>query len=178
MLDEPVELERIRSNTGWVLCWPHLDFTKFLVEKDRECQDTLTEETWRIKNRQQCAEQAKDTFAQLKELVLDAIDQFKRKQEAECLRKKEEDEKYRRDIQRQSEQCGRDNAQSHSMQLSRREHSTARSSSRTRLMTQDEQPRKRIDRKQAFGQSMGGSEVKDIHHGSTPGEKVPDAYSE
>ena len=34
VLDEPVELERIRSNTGWVLCWPHLDYAKFLVEKD------------------------------------------------------------------------------------------------------------------------------------------------
>ena len=52
VLDEPVELKRIRSNTGWVLCLPHLDYTKFLVEKDQECQDALTEETWRIKNRQ------------------------------------------------------------------------------------------------------------------------------
>ena len=60
------------------------------------------EETRRIKNWQRCAEQAKDTFAQLKELVLNAINQFKRKQEAEHLRKKEEDEKYRRDIWRQS----------------------------------------------------------------------------
>ena len=34
VLDEPVELERIRSNTGRVLCWPHLDYTKFLVEKE------------------------------------------------------------------------------------------------------------------------------------------------
>ena len=52
VLDEPVELKRIRSNTGWVLCQPHLDYAKFLVEKKRECQDALTEETWRIKNRQ------------------------------------------------------------------------------------------------------------------------------
>ena len=178
VLDEPVELEGIRSNTGWVLCRPHLDYAKFLVEKEQERQDALTEETWRIKNRQRCAEQAKDTFAQLKELVLDTIDQFKTKQEAKHLRKKEEDEKYRRDIRRRSEQCGRDNAQSHSMQSSRREHSTARSSSRTQPMTQDEQPQKRIDRKRAFGQSMGGSEVKDTHHGSAPGEKVPDAHSE
>ena len=37
VLDEPVELERIRSNTGWVLYWPHLDYAKFLVEKEREC---------------------------------------------------------------------------------------------------------------------------------------------
>ena len=50
VLDEPVELERIWSNTGWVLCWPHLDYAKFLVEKERECQDTMTEGTWRIKN--------------------------------------------------------------------------------------------------------------------------------
>ena len=34
VLDEPVELERIRSNTGWVLCQPHLDYAKFLVEKE------------------------------------------------------------------------------------------------------------------------------------------------
>ena len=178
VLDEPVELERIRSNTGWVLCWPHLDYGKFLVEKDRECQDALTEETWRIKNWQQCAEQAKDTFAQLKESVLDAIDQFKRKQEAEHLRKKEEDKKYRRDIRRQSEQCGRDNAQSHSTQSSRREHSTGRSLSQTWPMTQDEQRWRRIDRKRAFGQSTSGSEVKDTHHGSAPEEKVPEAHSE
>ena len=45
-------------------------------------------------------------------------------------------------------------------------------------MTQDEQPRKRIDRKQAFSQSTGGSEVKDTHHGSTPGEKGSDTHSE
>ena len=98
VLDEPVELERIRSNTGWVLCRPHLDYAKFLVEKERECQDTLMEETWRIRNQQRCAAQARDTFAQLKELVLDGIDQFRRKQEAESLRKKEEDEKYQKDI--------------------------------------------------------------------------------
>ena len=136
------------------------------------------EETWRIKNWQQCAKQAKDTSAQLKELVLNAIDQFKRKQEAEHLRKKEGDQKNRRDIRCQSEQHGRDNAWSRSTQSSRREQSTARSSSRTRPMTQDKQPQKRIDRKQAFGQSTGGSEVKDTHHGSAPGEKVPDAHSE
>ena len=117
-------------------------------------------------------------FAKLKELVLNGIDQFKRKQEAESLRKKEEDEKYRKDIQCQSEQHGRYNAQSHSMQLSRREESTARSLSRSQPMTQEEQPRKRIDRKQAFGQSKGGSEVKDTHHGSAPGEKGSDAHSE
>ena len=64
------------------------------------------------------------------------------------------------------------------MQSSRREHSTARSSSRTRPMTQDEQPPKKIDRKQAFGQSMGSSEVKDIQHGSVLREKVPDVHSE
>ena len=178
VLDEPVELKRIRSNTGWVLCRPHLDYAKFLVEEERECQDALTEETWRIKNWQWCAEQAKDTFAQLKELVLDAIDQFKRKQEAEHLRKKEEDEKNRRDIWHWSEQCGRDNAWSRCMQSSRREHSMARSLSRTWPMTQDEQPQKRIDRKRAFGQSTGGSEVKDIHQGSAQGEKVPDTHSE
>ena len=178
VLDEPVELERIRSNTGWVLCWPHLDYANFLVEKDQECQDTLTEETWRIKNRQWCAEQAKDTFAQLKELVLNAINQFKRKQEAKHLRKKEEDKKYRRDIRCQSEQHGRDNAWSHSTQSLRRGYTMARSSSQTWLMNQDNQPRRRIDRKRAFGQSTGGSEVKDTHHGSTPEEKVPEAHSE
>ena len=113
VLDEPVELKRIRSNTGWVLCWPHLDYTKFLVEKEGEHQDALTEEMWRIKNQQQYAVQAKDMFAQLKELVLNGIDQFKRKQGAERLRKKEEDEKHQRDIRRWSEQCGRDNARSH-----------------------------------------------------------------
>ena len=64
------------------------------------------------------------------------------------------------------------------MQSSRREQSTARSSSRSRPMTQDKQPRKRIDRKRAFGQSTGGSEVKDTHHGSTPGEKGSDTQSE
>ena len=34
VLDEPVELKRIRSNTGWVLCQPHLDYANFLVEKE------------------------------------------------------------------------------------------------------------------------------------------------
>ena len=34
VLDELVELERIRSNTVWVLCWPHLNYAKFLVEKE------------------------------------------------------------------------------------------------------------------------------------------------
>ena len=178
VLDEPVELERIRSNTGWVLCQPHLDYGKFLVEKDRECQDALMKETWRIKNRQCCTEQAKDTFAQLKESVLDTIDQFKRKQEAKHLRKREEDEKYRRDIRCRSEQRGRDNARSHSTQSSRREHSMGRSSSWTQPMTQDKQPRRRIDRKRAFSQPTGGSEVKDIQHGSAQKEKVPEAHSE
>ena len=64
------------------------------------------------------------------------------------------------------------------MQLSRREQSTARSLSRSQPVTQDEQPQKRIDRKQAFSQSTGGSEAKDTHHGSTPGEKGSDAQSE
>ena len=50
VLDEPEKLERIRSNTGWVLCRPHLEYAKFLVEKERECQDALMEETWRIRN--------------------------------------------------------------------------------------------------------------------------------
>ena len=40
----------------------------------------------------------------------------------------------------------------------------ARSSSRSQPLTQDEQPQRRIDRKQAFGQSTGGLEVKDTHH--------------
>ena len=178
VLDEPVELKRIRSNTGLLLCRPHLDYGKFLVEKDWECQDAQTEETWRIKNQQRCAKQAKDTFAQLKESVLDAIDQFKRKQEAEHLRKKEEDEKCRRDIWHHSEQCGRDNALSHSTQSSRREDSTGRSTSQTRPMTQDEQPSSKIDRKWAFGQSIGISDVKDTHHRGAQKEKVPDAHSE
>ena len=26
VLDEPVEIERIRSNTSWVLCWPQLNY--------------------------------------------------------------------------------------------------------------------------------------------------------
>ena len=95
VLDEPVELERIRSNTGWVLCWPQLNYGTFVVEKEQECPDALTEETWRIKNHQQCTEEAKDTFTQLKEAVLNAIKQSKRKQEAERLRRKEEDEKCR-----------------------------------------------------------------------------------
>ena len=178
VLDEPVELERIRSNTGWVLCQPHLDYAKFLVEKERERQDALTEETWRIKNRQWCAVQAKDMFAQLKELVLNGIDQFRRKQEAKHLRKKEEDEKYQKDIRCWSEQRGRDNAQSRAMESSRRELSMARSSSRSQPLTQDEQPRRKIDRKRAFGQSTGGLEVKDTHHGNAPGEKGSDAQSE
>ena len=178
VLDELVELERIMSNTGWVLCWPHLDYGQFLVEKDWECQDVLMEEAWRIKNQQRCTEQAKNTFPQLNESVLDTIEQFKRKQEAECLRKKEEDEKYRRDIRCHSEQCRRDNAQSHSTQSSRREDSTGRSMSQTQPMTWDEQPRRRIDRKQAFGQSTSVSEVKDTHHGGAQKEKVPDAHSE
>ena len=110
--------------------------------------------------------------------MLDGIDQFRRKQEAEHLRKKEEDEKYRKDIQRRSEQCGRDNAQSHAMLSSRREQSTARSSSRSQPLTQDEQPRRKIDRKRAFSQSTGGLEVKDTHHGNAPGEKGSDAQSE
>ena len=48
VLDEPVELERIRSNTGWVLCWPSLDYDKYVLDKDQENQDSLMEETWRI----------------------------------------------------------------------------------------------------------------------------------
>ena len=64
------------------------------------------------------------------------------------------------------------------MQSSRREHSIARSLSRTQPMAKYEQPQRRIDRKWAFGQSTGGSEVKDTHHGSAPGEKVPEVHSE
>ena len=116
-------------------------------------------------------------FAQLKELVLDGIDQFS-KQEAECLKKKEEDEKYQKDIRHWSEQRGRNNARSHATQSSRREQSMARSSSKSRPLTQDEQHRRRIDRKWAFGQSTGGSEVKDTYHGNAPGEKGSDAQSE
>ena len=108
--------------------------------------------------------------------MLDCIDQFRRKQEAEHLRKKE-DEKYQ-DILHQSEQRGRDNARSRATQSSRREQSMARSSSRSRPLSQDEQPRRRIDRKRAFGQSTGGSEVKDTHHGNAPGEKGSDTQFE
>ena len=91
MLDEQVELKRIRSNTSWVLCQPKLEYGEFVVEKERECQDALTEETWQIKNWQLCATVAKDTFDKLKETVLDAIEQYKRKQEAEWLKKKEDE---------------------------------------------------------------------------------------
>ena len=168
VLDEPVELERIRSNTGWVLCWPHLDYTKFLVEKEWEFKDALMEETWRIRGQQWCATQAKDTFTWLKELVLNGIDQFKKKQEAECLRKKEQDERYRKDIWCQSEQHGRDNARSRTSQSSRREESKIRFSSRSRPSTRDEPTWRKIDRKWAFSQSTDRSEVKDIHHGKAP----------
>ena len=161
---------------GAVLAPPRL--RQVSCGKGIECQDAIMEKTWRIKNRQQCAVQAKDTFAQLKELVLDSIDQFRRKHEAECLRKKEEDEKYQKDIRHRSEQHGRDNARSCAMQSSRREQSMARSSSRSQPSTQDKQPRRKIDRKRAFGQSTGGSEVKDTHHGNAPGEKGWDAQSE
>ena len=68
------------------------------MEKERECKDALTEEMWRIRGQQRFTIQAKDTFAWLKELVLNGINQFKKKQEAKCLRKKEQDERYRRDI--------------------------------------------------------------------------------
>ena len=54
----------------------------------------------------------------------------------------------------------------------------ARSSSRSQPLTQDEQPRRKIDRKWAFGQSTGGSEVTDTHHGNSPGEKGSKAQSE
>ena len=64
------------------------------------------------------------------------------------------------------------------LQSSRREQSMARSLSRSCPLTQDEQPLRRIDRKRAFGQSTGGLEVKDTHHGNTPGEKGSDAQSE
>ena len=178
VLDEPVELKKIRSNTGWVLCRPHLEYAKFLVEKEWELQDALTEEMWRIRNWQWCATQAKDTFTQLKELLLEGINQFKRKQEAERLRKKEQDERYWKDIQHRSEQHGRDNARSHPMQSSRRVESTTRSSSRFRPSTKDEQPRRKIDRKRAFGQSTNHSEVKDIHHGKAPGNEGAVAQSE
>ena len=178
VLDELVELERIRSNTGWVLCQPQLNYSEFVVEKEWKCQDALTEETWRIKNRQRCAEEAKDMFAQFKESVLDAIEQYKRKQEAEELRRKEEDEKYRQEIQCQLEQQGRDNAWSHSTHSSRRESSSGRSAFWTQPTSHDEQPQRRIDRKWAFGQSTSVPEVKDIHQGSALEEKVQGAHTE
>ena len=117
-------------------------------------------------------------FAQLKELVLDSIDQFKRKQEAERLRKKEQDERYWKDIRHRSEQCGRDNAQSRPTQSSRREESRTRSSSRSRPSIKDEPPQRKIDRKQAFSQSTDRSEVKDIHHGKAPGNEGAVTQSE
>ena len=84
----------------------------------------------------------------------------------DMLRKREQDKKYRKDIRRWSEQCGRDNAQSHPGESS----PWLGPSSRSQPSTQDEQPRRKIDRKRAFGQSTGGSEVKDTHHGNAPGE--------
>ena len=45
-------------------------------------------------------------FAWLKELVLDGIGQFKRKQEAKHLRKKEQDERYWKDIRCWSDATG------------------------------------------------------------------------
>ena len=45
VLEEQMELERIRSNTSWVLCQPKLEYGEFVVEKEWECQDALTEET-------------------------------------------------------------------------------------------------------------------------------------
>ena len=94
MLDERVELERIQSNTGWVLCRPKLDYSELVIEKEHERKDALMEEAWRIKNHQCTEREARDTFAQLEEAVIDAIKQFKRKEEAEQIWKKEEDEKY------------------------------------------------------------------------------------
>ena len=46
-----------------------------------------------------------------------------------------------------------------------------RSSSRSQPSTRDEPPRRKIDRKWAFGQSTDHSEVKDIHHGKAPGSE-------
>ena len=54
----------------------------------------------------------------------------------------------------------------------------ARFSSKSWPLTQDEQPWRKIDRKRAFGQSTGGSEVTDTHHGNAPGGKGLDAQSE
>ena len=76
------ELERIRSNTGWVLCQPKLKYSELVLEREHKRQDALMEEAWRITNRQSTEKEVKDTFAQLKEIVLDAIKQFKKKQEA------------------------------------------------------------------------------------------------
>ena len=87
-----MELERIRSNTGWVLCQPKLNYSELVIEKECERQDALMEEVWRIKNRQRTEREARDMFAQLEEAVVDAIKQFKRKEEAKQIWKKEEDE--------------------------------------------------------------------------------------
>ena len=76
------------------------------------------------------------------------------------------------------EQQGRDNARSHSTHSSRREGSTSRSASGTWATTRDEQPRRRIDRKRAFGQSTSVSEVKDAHQGSALKEKVQGTRTE
>ena len=178
MLDELVELKRIRSNTSWVLCQPQLNYGKFVAEKEWERQDALTEEAWRIKNCQRCAMEAKDTFAQLKEIVLDAIKQFKRKQEVERLRRNEEDEKYRWEVWCRWEWWGRDNAWSHSAHSSRRESSSSRSASQTQPTTHDEQPWRRIDRKQTFGQSTSVPEVKDAHQESALEEKAQGTETE
>ena len=69
-----------------------------VIEMECERPDALTEETWRINNRQKADWEAADTFAQLKEVVLDAIGQFKEKQEAEKIRRKERDEKHWQDV--------------------------------------------------------------------------------
>ena len=91
VLDEKVELERIQDNTGWVLCRPHLNYDDLVVELECERPDALTEEMWRINNQHRADWEAAATFTQLKEVVLNAIGQFKEKQETEKIRRKERD---------------------------------------------------------------------------------------
>ena len=86
--------------------------------------------------------------------------------------KKEEDEKYQWDIRHQSEQRGRDNTGSHSTHSSQRKRSTSRSAARTQQTTHDEQPWRKIDQKQAFGQSTSAPEVKDAQPEEVQGEEI------
>ena len=71
-----------------MLCRPKLDYSELVIEKEHERKDALMEEAWRIKNHQCTEREARDTFAQLEEAVIDAIKQFKRKEEVEQIWKR------------------------------------------------------------------------------------------